>query len=92
MYKELDPAMVEVIAIDVRDMKEPMSELVQELGLTFPVLLDEKGIADKAYEIVYTPTTLIIDPEGRVIFRHVGFAGGQENMFDKEVRLLLQRR
>ena len=92
MYKELDPGKVEVIAIDVRNMKEPTSELVREFGLSLPVLLDDKGVADKAYDIVYTPTTLIIDPEGRVIFRHVGFAGGQENMFDKEVRLLLQRR
>ena len=91
MYKELDPERTEVIVIDVRNMKEPTSELVRELGLTLPVVLDDKGLADKAYEILYTPTTLIIDPEGRVIFRHVGFSEGQENMLTKEVHLLLER-
>ena len=91
MYKELDPERTEVIVIDVRNMKEPTSELVRELGLTLPVVLDDKGLADKAYEILYTPTTLIIDREGRVIFRHVGFSEGQENMLTKEVHLLLER-
>jgi peroxiredoxin len=91
MYKELDHEGVEILMIDLMNMKEPTSKLAQEYGLSLPVLLDDKGIADKAYDIMYTPTTVILDPEGRVVFRHVGFSEGQENMLNKEVQLLLER-
>jgi peroxiredoxin len=91
MYKELDHEGVEILMIDLMNMKEPTSKLAQEYGLSLPVLLDDKGIADKAYDIMYTPTTVILDPGGRVVFKHVGFSEGQENMLNKEVQLLLER-
>jgi hypothetical protein len=72
-------------------MKERTLELAEEYELTVPVLLDDKDISHQVYEIVYTPTTFILDRRGRAVFRHVGFTEGQESMLEKEIRLLLER-
>ncbi len=91
MYRNFDRADVEVVIIDVRNMKERTLELAEEYDLSMPVLLDDKDVSHEAYEIVYTPTTFILDRRGRAVFRHIGFAEGQESMLDKEIHLLLER-
>jgi hypothetical protein len=91
LYRDSDPGEVRVVVVDVRNMKERTRELVGEYDLTVPVLLDQKDVSHKEFGIVYTPTTFIIDNQGRAVFRHVGFAEGEESMFEREVRLLLER-
>jgi len=72
-------------------MKERTAELAREYGLTVPVLLDDSDISYGVYDIVYTPTTFVIDSRGRAVFRHVGFSEGQETMLEREISLLLER-
>jgi hypothetical protein len=91
MHREFDREDVEVIIVDVRNMKERTIELAEEFELSVPILLDDREVSRKVYEIIYTPTTFILDRQGRAIFRHVGFVPGQETMLEKEVRLLLER-
>jgi hypothetical protein len=82
---------LEVVMVDVRNMEERTRELAEEYELTLPVLLDEEDIGHEVYEIVYTPTTFVVDRQGRAVFRHVGFNEAQAGMLEKEVRLLLER-
>lgn len=42
-----------------------------------------------AYRITGVPTTVLIDHEGRVVFRHVGFAPEMKERFEKEIETLL---
>ena len=87
----MDPRDVRVIIIDVRNMEDPTAELARDYELTMPVLLDDKDVSHQVYEIVYTPTTFVIDRRGRAVFRHVGFTEGQETMLAREIALLLER-
>ena len=58
--------------------------------MTFPVALDDQGISRSLYEIQGTPTNLVIDREGRVIFRHLGFSPGKEKVLEAEVEILMK--
>jgi hypothetical protein len=91
MHSEFGADDVEVLIVDVRNMKERTIELAEEFQLSVPVLLDDKEIAHEVYDIIYTPTTFILDRHGRAVFRHVGFVPGQEHMLKQEVHLLLER-
>jgi len=77
--------------IDVKNMKEQMLELAEEYGLSLPILLDDQDISHEVYRIAYTPTTFILDSRGRAVFRHVGFAEGQEDMLETEIHMLLEK-
>jgi cytochrome c biogenesis protein CcmG, thiol:disulfide interchange protein DsbE len=56
------------------------------------VLGDPTGSVFDSYRITGTPTTVIIDAEGRVIFRHVGYAPGDEVRLAKEIESLVTRK
>jgi len=45
---------------------------VQQMGLTFPVLLDSEGTVPPRYGVTGFPETFVIDREGRVIQHFIG--------------------
>jgi hypothetical protein len=63
--------------------------VLDETGVTFPVLLDNKSVGGKLYKIRGTPTTFVINGEGMTVFKHVGYYKGLEDILSKEVQSLL---
>jgi hypothetical protein len=80
-----------VLAVETTNRPELAREFVQDHGATFPVLLDDQKVSRERFELVGVPTSLLIDRQGNVIFRHLGFSEGQEEMLEAEVQLLLKR-
>ncbi|BAC12808.1 peroxiredoxin family protein [Oceanobacillus iheyensis] len=70
-YQDLQPNILAVNLTDTEMNKEQVVRFSQELELTFPILLDEKGEVSKAYRISPIPTTYMIDSEG--IIRHKSY-------------------
>lgn len=62
---------------------------MDEKGVTFPVLLDNKSVGRKLYKVRGTPTTFIINGEGLTVFKHVGHYEGIEDILSREVQSLL---
>jgi thioredoxin-related protein len=40
--------------------------------VSFPYVLDHKRLAAKVFKVVSTPTTIILDSQGRLLYRHSG--------------------
>jgi len=79
--------------VDVIGSKTLTEKMIADAGYKgSPVLIDEKELAHKDYNITATPTTFIVDPAGRMIFKHLGYGPGMEQMFEKEVDMLLARK
>ncbi|APH05104.1 TlpA family protein disulfide reductase [Bacillus weihaiensis] len=51
---------------------ETVESFVNELNLTFPILLDKKGKINNQFEIISYPTTYFIDEEGIIQTKFVG--------------------
>jgi hypothetical protein len=83
---------VKIIAIDVSNRKDLTQKLMADLPYTAPTLLDTGEVSRKQYNVVATPTTYLIDPSGRMIFKHVGYGPGLEKVLEKEIELLLARK
>lgn len=49
-----------------------VSDFVDRLGVTFPVVLDPSGDTERLFDTEYLPTTILIDREGRVRGTEVG--------------------
>ncbi|OLP66276.1 hypothetical protein BACPU_05780 [Bacillus pumilus] len=60
---------VEVLAVNLTTTEKSVDHIAafkDELSLSFPVLLDEKGIQAR-YQVLSYPTTYILDEEGRIM-------------------------
>ena len=67
-----DLVILAVNATQAENSKESPAEFITELGLTFPVVLDEKGEVSKIYQVIALPTSYFIDSEGKINDKYTG--------------------
>lgn len=53
--------------------------------LPFPILLDSSGETMKSYKVQVLPTTILIDPEGKIAQIEVGHRGGITKTLEREL-------
>lgn len=78
-----------IIAVDLSETSDQVAEFVEELGLTFPILLDESGMYGTIYDVKRIPTTYLLDKEGRFIARYIGPRDWNTESFIALVRKLI---
>ncbi len=61
------PRGVELVAISVDTKQAAIAPFVARLGLTLPVVWDEKGAASRAFRASAIPVSYLVDPKGSVI-------------------------
>jgi cytochrome c biogenesis protein CcmG/thiol:disulfide interchange protein DsbE len=61
-----------VLGINVEESRQQLEPFVAELGITYPVLLDETGQVLKMYRAIGLPISVILDRDGVIQVRHVG--------------------
>ncbi|NSL51067.1 redoxin domain-containing protein [Calidifontibacillus erzurumensis] len=67
-----DLVILAVNATQTERSADSPSNFIQELGLTFPILLDEEGKVTKTYQVVALPTTYFIDSKGIIEDKFTG--------------------
>jgi len=78
-------------AIDTGEDEEIILPFVFSTGVTlrFPILLDRNSEVLKAWPVVALPTSFIIDPEGRIVYRAVGGREWDHPELVQQIRALL---
>jgi peroxiredoxin len=67
-----------VLGINVEEPREAVAPFAQAIGMSYPVLLDRGGQVMKMYRSPGLPMSLILDRDGVIQVRHVGFLTGQQ--------------
>ncbi|HEX9850340.1 TlpA disulfide reductase family protein [Candidatus Deferrimicrobium sp.] len=60
---------LQVFGLDFRESREKVALAVMSRGIRYPVLLDERGQAARAYGVVGIPTYILIDRKGKIAWR-----------------------
>jgi len=60
---------LQIFGIDFRESREKVAQAVTSRGIRYPVLLDERGQAARAYGVVGIPTYVLIDRKGKIAWR-----------------------
>ncbi len=90
LYAKLGGKDFVLVSIDNRNRPDQNAPFIAKVGVTFPVLLDDAGVSKDVFKIQGTPTNLVIDRQGRIIFRHLGFTPGDEKVLEAEVEMLMK--
>ena len=61
-----------VLAVDVQESKDVVKAFVEDVGLTFPILLDQRAKVTSMYRIRGLPTSIFVDPNGVIAAVHLG--------------------
>ena len=79
----------EILAVNLQEQDAQMSAFVDEMGLTFPILVDRDGSLSSVYRVTSLPTTFVVDREGVIRDRIVG-GPLAEALLESKIKPLLE--
>ena len=71
-YQELEDDSFTVLAVNYDEPEEDVRAFRDELGLSFPLILDPGGSVQRLYQIRGYPSSIFVDPQGVVRVVHIG--------------------
>ncbi len=74
LYRDLSPHGLEIIGVAMSyDPPSYVLSMARQRPIPYPVALDPDGLLSRQFgDIELTPTTLLIAPDGRIVWRHTG--------------------
>ena len=79
-----------LLGVNIDDDSRRAMQMIEELGVSFPVLFDARKEVSELYEVNAMPVTVIVDREGNVRYVHHGYKPGYEDKYLDQVRSLLK--
>ena len=72
VYEEYRDRDFVIVAVNVRERRELVSEFAEKQGMSFPILLDARASVAMQYRLRGIPTSLFLDRDGTIRYIHVG--------------------
>jgi thiol-disulfide isomerase/thioredoxin len=89
LHQEFRDAGLEVVAINVdEDSKDALAFLAGK-SPSMTVLFDPKGATPAAFKVEGMPSSFLIDRDGNIRFRHMGFNPQTRAEFRREISILI---
>ena len=90
LYSRYERVGFTLLGVNIDDDSQRAIDMMQELGVSFPILFDTGKEVSELYEVSAMPVTVILDREGNVRHVHHGYKPGYEEKYLNEVRALLR--
>ncbi|NQV86681.1 MAG: TlpA family protein disulfide reductase [Woeseiaceae bacterium] len=90
LYKRYERVGFNLLGVNIDDDSRRAMQMIEELGVNFPVLFDSRKDVSKLYEVEAMPVTVLIDREGNVRYVHHGYKPGYEDKYLDQIRSLLR--
>ena len=90
LYTRYERVGFNLLGVNIDDDSSRAMQMIEELGVNFPVLFDASKQVSRLYEVEAMPVTVLVDREGTVRHVHHGYKPGYEDKYLTEVRALLR--
>ena len=90
LYSRYQRVGFNLLGVNIDDDSSRAMDMINELGVSFPVLFDATKEVSRLYQVDAMPVTVIVDREGNVHHVHQGYKPGYEQKYLDQVRALLR--
>jgi peroxiredoxin len=90
LYSRYERVGFSLLGVNIDDDSRRAMDMAEELGVSFPVLFDERKEVSRLYQVEAMPVTVLVDREGKVRHVHLGYKPGYEEKYLTEIRALLR--
>ncbi|MBT8082985.1 MAG: TlpA family protein disulfide reductase [Gammaproteobacteria bacterium] len=90
LYNRYQRVGFNLLGVNIDDDSRRAMQMVEELGVGFPVLFDAGKDVSELYNVEAMPVTVIVDRRGTVRYVHHGYKPGYEDMYLDQIRSLLR--
>ena len=74
-----------ILAIDLGEDEDTIFTFTSDYPVSFPLLMDRDSSVTNNYSVLGIPTSFVIDPQGRMIYRVVGTREWDEKQFIESI-------
>ena len=79
-----------VVGVNVEQDSSKAVAYLRDIKVSFPILYDNTSKVSKLYNVNAMPTTVMIDRNGKMRFKHEGYKSGYEKDYKKQIKLLVR--
>ncbi len=90
LYQKYERLGFTILGVNVEEDTAAADKIVDERGVTFPVLYDTRNEVSKLYDVSAMPSTVIVDRDGNTRTVHLGYKPGYEDKYEADIRKLLR--
>jgi peroxiredoxin len=90
LYSRYQRVGFNLLGVNIDDDSSRAMAMINELGVSFPVLFDATKEVSRLYEVDAMPVTIIVDREGNIRHVHQGYKPGYEQKYLDQIRALLR--
>jgi thiol-disulfide isomerase/thioredoxin len=72
LYREYRGRGLLIVAVNFQESKEKVQGFLEELGLSFPTLLDPDGAAAHIFGVRGLPVSFLLSRDGRILWKAIG--------------------
>ncbi len=90
LYSRYQRVGFNLLGVNIDDDSRRAMDMIEDLGVNFPVLFDARKEVSKLYDVDAMPVTVIVDRQGTVRYVHHGYKPGYEEMYLDQIRSLLR--
>ncbi len=90
LYQRYERVGFSLLGVNIDDDSRRAMQMIEDLGVSFPVLFDAQKEVSKLYEVDAMPVTVLVDREGNVRHVHHGYKPGYEQKYLDQIRSLLR--
>ena len=90
LYQRYESVGFTLLGVNVDENSQQAIEYLQEVTVSFPVLLDAPNDISKAYDVIAMPSTILVGRDGTLRYIHHGYQPGYENEYQNQIRELIR--
>ena len=90
LYSRYQRVGFNLLGVNIDDDSARAMKMIEELGVSFPVLFDSRKEVSELYDVEAMPVTVLVDREGRIRHVHHGYKPGYEDKYLDQIRSLLR--
>ncbi len=79
-----------VVGVNVEQDTSKAVAYLRDVKVSFPILYDNTSKVSKLYNVSAMPTTVMIDRNGNMRFKHHGYKPGYEKDYKKQIKQLIR--
>ncbi|MCB2202667.1 cytochrome c biogenesis protein CcsA [bacterium] len=76
IWRELQAEGVQFVGVAMDDTQSAVEAMAAELGITYPLIVEERDRITSAYGVTAVPETYVIGPDGSLATFHIGVVDG----------------
>jgi peroxiredoxin len=90
VWERLKDKGVVILGINVGEDADTIFTFTADYPVTFPLLMDSDSSVTNAYPVIGLPTTYVINPQGKLVYKAIGTRDWNENALVKKILELQQ--